>query len=1070
MKKGFLLLVFVLSISLPGWTAVTYYSQGSIDPTTLANWNTNRLGGGSSPANFTSGDVFVIQNGHNMTTFTTWSISGTGSKLWIENGGTLIATFAITLASATTFQIDGSGTYKHQNNIAYGGSILAGTESFSTSSNFEINNSNATGPTGTAFGNLIINLSTPVNVQCNGGITTINGNFEIQNTSTSEFKLTSNTSVTLTVAGDLIISGGTLNFSNGSTSGRTFILNLGGNFNQTGGTFTHTNSTVGDELKINFTGSGKSFIQSAGTITSTYMNWDVNSGASLSLNNDLPVATSRSLTVNGTLDCGANLISGAGAFTVASGGTLKTAKANGITDAITVSGTKTFSSAANYEFNGAATGTFTTTPTANTANDFTINYASGVSLSQNFAVNGTLSLTSGTLTVGANTLTLSGNSPTRTSGNIDASNGSATVAFTNTGAIALPASTFTGNINNLTINGSGGVTLGSATTVAGTLALTSGTLTVGANTLTLNGAISSTSGTLTGGATSSITFGGSTGTTLPAVSGGLNDLTINRSGGITMGGGVSVAGTLTMQTGSLTDGGTNLTYGGSGTLKYDGTGYSSTSNAEFPTSSGPANLNVNNADGTNGLSLHANRTLSGTLTIASGNTFKIPASTSLTVSGALTNSAGNTGLVINDGGTLITNGSVSGGATMTRTISGPQWHLMSAPVSSQGIFAGYTDMYAWDEVNNSWLNKTGGTFPDATYLPGKGYLVSWAAGASKEFAGTLNSGDYTTGSGSVPALTFTSGQGNGYNLIGNPYPSAMNGSINTWTMTNVDNSIWVYDNGTYLTWNGTTGTLTGGIIPAMQGFWVKANASSPSATIPNSARTSSSQAYYKSVETLQDVIILEISGNGHKDGIVVNFNNEATSGYDGNFDVRKMFGDEAAPQLYCLSSDDQLSIDVLPYSSSEVVIPVNLKVGKDENYLISVKENTFFHTVTILLEDLKAARTINLQTEPSYSFKANVSDSPNRFILHFGGTLGIGDPQKDNDLRIYSYGKGIYISDITGKSDGQIFVYNLMGKQMMQTKINEGTLTKINLNAPTGYYMVKVITDQKAYSGKVFIK
>jgi len=37
----------------------------------------------------------------------------------------------------------------------------------------------------------------------------------------------------------------------------------------------------------------------------------------------------------------------------------------------------------------------------------------------------------------------------------------------NTSGLSLPASTFSANVNNLTINGAGGVTLGSATTVAG---------------------------------------------------------------------------------------------------------------------------------------------------------------------------------------------------------------------------------------------------------------------------------------------------------------------------------------------------------------------------------------------------------------------------------------------------------------------------------------------------------------------------------------------------------------------------------------------------------------------------
>lgn len=467
------------------------------------------------------------------------------------------------------------------------------------------------------------------------------------------------------------------------------------------------------------------------------------------------------------------------------------------------------------------------------------------------------------------------------------------------------------------------------------------------------------------------------------------------------------------------------------------------------------------------VTLSGNTTIDGVLTITAG-TLTIGAGQTLTVSGTLTNSAGNGGLVIADGGSLITNGTVTGGATVSRTISGPAWHQMSAPVTGQTIFSGYTDMYAWDEVNYQWLNHNGGSFPDVTYLPGKGYLVSWAAGATKDFAGTLNSGNFTTGSGSVPALTYTTGKGNGFNLMGNPYPSALNGSIHTWTTTNVDNSIWVYNNGSYLTWNGTTGTLTGGIIPAMQGFWVKANATGASLTIPNTGRTHSAQSYYKSAEALQDMILLSVEGNGYKDGIVVNFNDEATEGYDGNFDVLKMYGDAAAPQFFCQTGEKELSIDVLPYTRTRT-IPLGLKVGYDNTYTLQVKENTFYPSVSIVLEDLKTGQSIDLQTHPEYTFNALSSDNASRFKLHFGGALGVEDPKTAEALSIYTNDNRLCIAANTTLA-GDVYVYNMVGQLLLQQKLENSALTRIAVKGPSGYYLVKVVTGQKTFTGKVFIR
>ena len=91
--------------------------------------------------------------------------------------------------------------------------------------------------------------------------------------------------------------------------------------------------------------------------------------------------------------------------------------------------------------------------------------------------------------MGGNTLTIAGSSVTRTSGGIDASNASATVAFTNTSALVLPASIFSANVNNLTINGAGGFTLGSYTNIAGTLTFSAGKITTGSNNVIIGSAV-----------------------------------------------------------------------------------------------------------------------------------------------------------------------------------------------------------------------------------------------------------------------------------------------------------------------------------------------------------------------------------------------------------------------------------------------------------------------------------------------------------------------------------------------------------------------------------------------------
>ena len=168
------------------------------------------------------------------------------------------------------------------------------------------------------------------------------------------------------------------------------------------------------------------------------------------------------LTLNGDLTIQSGIALNAGNFTIGP----NTLTFNGIVTSMI--GTVTGGTSTNMIIGG--NGGVISMPSF-TLNNLTINRASGVDLYGNLDIVGTLNLINGTLSVNANTLTISGNSPTRTSGNVDVTNASANLIFANTSAIVLPASFFSGAINNLTLSGIGGVTAGSDMTINGVLNL-----------------------------------------------------------------------------------------------------------------------------------------------------------------------------------------------------------------------------------------------------------------------------------------------------------------------------------------------------------------------------------------------------------------------------------------------------------------------------------------------------------------------------------------------------------------------------------------------------------------------
>ncbi len=105
-----------------------------------------------------------------------------------------------------------------------------------------------------------------------------------------------------------------------------------------------------------------------------------------------------------------------------------------------------------------------------------------------------------------NKLTYSNGTMSFSGGSIDASGASAEVEFANSGAYTLPTGLFSGNVNKLTLNGSGGITLSENVTVSNSLKLTSGVITLGSRNLTLTGSLDATDN---GGTTTYINTSGS---------------------------------------------------------------------------------------------------------------------------------------------------------------------------------------------------------------------------------------------------------------------------------------------------------------------------------------------------------------------------------------------------------------------------------------------------------------------------------------------------------------------------------------------------------------------------------
>ena len=461
------------------------------------------------------------------------------------------------------------------------------------------------------------------------------------------------------------------------------------------------------------------------------------------------------------------------------------------------------------------------------------------------------------------------------------------------------------------------------------------------------------------------------------------------------------------------------------------------------------------------------------LTISTSKTLTVNAEKSLTIGGIITNYGT---LNVKENASFIDNGSVSGSGTFTieRPISGGGWHYVSAPIShpTADLFWG-SALYEFDETSASWVSKKAGDNLsickgyDAYYKPTAAGVVS--------YSGTFITGNQST------SISYTGAAGEGWNLVGNPYPSFLDWDASSgWTKSNVNNAVYVWnpDISNVTTYVGGVGTNGGTrYVAPSQGFFVRVNTGGGSIAMTNSTRTHTTATSFRQ-NAKDNMLKLKISGNGYSDEAIVCFDPYATDDFDGNYDAFKVKSfNILTPQIYTRSADlEELSINTFAGLNENVSIPLIAEVGSTGDYEISVNVAEFDEYTQLYLEDLQDGQIYDLQQESKLNFKLDVHDNPERFIIHFTPlqtvetqtTNGIDESEKEN-LNIYSNNKHVYI-DIYELEHAQVSIYNMLGDEIYNGSLTT-SMNKVNLdNTPGGYYIVNVKDSEYDYSQKIVIR
>ena len=1086
---------------------ITTASTATITSATTGNWSASTTWtGGIIPG---AQDAVVIVQGHTVTVNTTSAVCKTLGLI-----PTLAGTATLTFAASGSPKLTVSGAVTVGST---GNANRVGTITFTNGSTLE-----AGSLVHGAIANQIstITMTSGSTLKVNGAITT-SGSGAVWTPSTGTVELTANNTLPATIFtsfGNLTISGGT------TTTGAALTV---GSLSINGGTLNTTSTTA-------FTVNGTT------TIASGLLNVPVSAGNKtftglVTLNGGTMTGASTTVVLGGGVTNNSGTVTLTGTATMATAGATLSGTNAIATLTVTSPGTVTNSGALTVATALSGTGTFTNgNGTSGTLN---IGGTSGITTLTASAANNTVNFTGTTQTIPALTyynLNLSGSTTpvlvnggtitiagTFTPGSVIPTVTNNTVAFTGT-TQTIPAFTY----NNLTLSGSTTPVLvnGGTITIAGaftpgsvvptvtnnTVAFTGTSQTIPAftyNNLNLSGSttpvalsgsytIASTftpkSTTSPAQGTSTMTFTG-TSQTIPAFT--YYNLTLSGAGSWTAGGGLTLTnaltngGTLDLAANALSAG----SYSNSGTIKFSGatngqvigTGtvqyYGST--AQTVATGTYSTLKISN---TTSASIGA-ATTAATLTIDGSSILNVNAGKPLTVSTTFTN-GGTLNLLSDDANgtaTILTPTSIGGSGTANvqqYLTNSRNWYISSPVTAATTVALNAPTVITYTEPTATWDVVSSGT----ALIPMKGYgAVPPTSTGAVTFTGTLNNGDKSI------SLTRTTGKAKeGFNLVGNPYPSYLDWSQASAANSGVLTTMWYRTKTgagayTFDTYNATGNTHTSNgvstvsnLIPPMQAFWVRVNVgqTSPTLSFTNAMRSHNDVSTNKfkapsAIQSVQKLLRLKVSNGVNSDEAIILFNQNASDGLDTYDSPKWSNANPVVPEIYTLAGTENVVINGFNKVNYNTEIPLGFTTGQSNTFTIKATEISNFDdgTVVILKDNLLNTEQ-ELTLDNSYSFTSGIFSAANRFSIVFKTssiTTDINDINSQNISINKNKNNQIVVNCVSGLTDQSfVTIYDVDGKLLVTKNLTSGN-TVFNTPINAGVCLVKVVNAGKCITKKL---
>ncbi len=396
---------------------------------------------------------------------------------------------------------------------------------------------------------------------------------------------------------------------------------------------------------------------------------------------------------------------------------------------------------------------------------------------------------------------------------------------------------------------------------------------------------------------------------------------------------------------------------------------------------------------------------------------------------------------------------------------------------------GFLLFFRGDRINNVY-NKTTQPFP----VPEDVTLT---------YKGLLNQGNITVSAPYGAATGFLSytnkaETNDGFNLVGNPYPSAVDwesaGSTGSAiALTNINSTIYILNPvtknyGTYTKGGTSTGSATQ-YIASGQGFFVKANAANPVITFTEAAKASdTSNPSVLGGKTALNIDFLRLvlqKDTIDQDDILITFKQGQSEDFIAAEDVEDMPGQNAAASLSSLSKKEKtkLAVNALPSVENGSSISLLADAAADGSFTLKLADwSANFKIQTVYLKDNFTGDSVDLSKQLSYTFfiRKNTAATfgADRFVLYFkpqkvavslNNPITVNQPKTDSTLVsavLYPNPASAEINILVGKNSMpniRLTIYSNSGQKVFSTSYQNQLIVKHNVSGlPPGVYIAEI--------------